>query len=127
MIFSYYKSFLKILFFHKYFRPFSFIKYSRLKSIFLNISDRISSVKYFGSYFISCFGFFLSFLDTEGDGDDEIGPKLDEAVKGDNSEGREPVKHEAPVKQEPVLLTRDENLRNHRTQREWDKEKESKR
>lgn len=79
-----------------------------------NISDLISSVV------------FSSILDPEGDDDDEIGPKLDEAVQGDNSEGREPVKQEAPIKKEPVLLTRDENLRSHSTQREWDKGKESK-
>lgn len=127
MIFSYYKSFLKILFFHKYFRPFSFIKCSRLKSIFFKHLRSYFIGKIFWILFYQLFWFFLSFLDTEGDGDDEIGPKLDEAVKGDNSEGREPVKHEAPVKQEPVLLTRDENLWNNRTQREWDKGKESKR
>lgn len=78
------------------------------------------------SYFISSI-LSINILDPEGDGDDEIGPKLDEAIQGDNSEGREPVKQEAPVKKEPVLLTRDENLRNHSAQREWDKGKESKR
>lgn len=82
--------------------------------------------QWIGSYFIISI-LSINILDPEGDGDDEIGPKLDEAVQGDNSEGREPVKQEAPVKKEPVLLTRDENLRNHSTQREWDKGKESKR
>lgn len=82
--------------------------------------------QWIGSYFIISI-LSINILDPEGDGDDEIGPKLDEAVQGDNSEGREPVKQEAPVRKEPVLLTRDENLRSHSTQREWDKGKESKR
>lgn len=62
--------------------------------------------------------------DPDENDDDETGPKLDEAVQGDKSDGKEPVKEEAPVKQEPVLLTRDENLRSGSTQREWDKGKE---
>lgn len=61
-------------------------------------------------------------VEQEGD-EDDIGPKLSEAAKEVNSEEREPDKKEP---KEPVLLTRDENLRSHSTQREWDKGKESK-
>ncbi|XP_022291209.2 coiled-coil domain-containing protein 174-like isoform X2 [Crassostrea virginica] len=58
--------------------------------------------------------------EEQGD-EDDIGPKLSEAAQEVNSEEREPDKKEP---KEPVLLTRDENLRSHSTQREWDKGKE---
>lgn len=61
-------------------------------------------------------------VEQEGD-EDDIGPKLSEAAQEVNSEEREPDKKEP---KEPVLLTRDKNLRSHSTQREWDKGKESK-
>ncbi|XP_061193538.1 coiled-coil domain-containing protein 174-like [Saccostrea echinata] len=50
--------------------------------------------------------------------EDDIGPKLSEAAQEDKEEERE------PVKKEPELLTRDENIRGTGTQREWDKGKE---